>query len=419
LKKQIKKTTLLATLADGRTITRILYLEDNNYFLNTETNLAGPWKSPVIHYSFNGPINITEKKINMLMIWPFSMFAGNKGSFNKAVFLGQGDRVTIDRNGKEKNKRIYTNEGSQKIVSDKNKSGKEHFEGDLSWFAVRNKYFMNASIPVEKSLWTAETSYTYDGENSWYDYDISKKISDGNPNIKIYMGPVSFDALTEAGNELTQLMEFSWSFIRPISIAFLWVVKKLHVFISNWGLVLILFSLLVKLALAPLSHKSFVSMQKMASLQPQIADLREKHKSNPQKLQQATMELYKKEGVNPFGGCLPVLLQMPVFFALYPVIDTSFELRQAMFIPNWISDLSRPDPFYILPIAMGLSMYFQSKTTMSKDPNQKMMLYIMPVMMVILFANFSAGLTLYWLMFNIFSFIQQELVKPKMTPSRT
>jgi len=149
-------------------------------------------------------------------------------------------------------------------------------------------------------------------------------------------------------------------------------------------------------------------MRKMSSLQPQINELREKHKNNPQKLHKATMELYKKEGVSPFSGCLPTLLQMPVFFALYPVVGRSFELRQAMFIPHWIEDLSRPDPFYILPIAMGISMFLQSKQTM-KDPNQKAMLYIMPVMMVILFANFSSGLTLYWFLFNIMSFMQQTI----------
>ena len=120
------------------------------------------------------------------------------------------------------------------------------------------------------------------------------------------------------------------------------------------------------------------------------------------------MELYKANGVNPFGSCLPLLLQMPVFFALYPVVGRAIELRQAMFIPHWIDDLSRPDPYFILPIAMGISMFFQSKTTMN-DPNQKAMLYMMPVMMVILFANFSAGLTLYWLMFTIFSYMQQEM----------
>ena len=120
------------------------------------------------------------------------------------------------------------------------------------------------------------------------------------------------------------------------------------------------------------------------------------------------MALYKKEGVNPFGGCLPMLFQMPVFFALYPVIGRSFELRQAMFIPHWIEDLSRPDPFYILPIAMGISMFLQMKLT-TKDPNQKAMLYVMPVVMVFLFANFSSGLTLYWFLFNVMSFMQQKI----------
>ena len=123
------------------------------------------------------------------------------------------------------------------------------------------------------------------------------------------------------------------------------------------------------------------------------------------------MELYKKEGVNPFSGCLPMLFQMPVFFALYPVVGRAFELRQAMFIPHWIEDLSRPDPYYILPVAMGISMFLQSKQTM-KDPNQKAMLYVMPVMMVFLFANFSAGLTLYWFLFNVMSFMQQKIHRP-------
>ena len=151
-------------------------------------------------------------------------------------------------------------------------------------------------------------------------------------------------------------------------------------------------------------------MHKMSSLQPQINEIREKHKNNSQKQHLEMMALYKREGINPFGGCLPMLLQMPVFFALYPVVGRAFELRKALFIPHWIDDLSRPDPYYILPVAMGISMFFQSKATM-KDPNQKAMLYIMPFMMVILFANFSSGLTLYWFMFNIMTSIQQMLVK--------
>jgi YidC/Oxa1 family membrane protein insertase len=186
------------------------------------------------------------------------------------------------------------------------------------------------------------------------------------------------------------------------------VITKIHAVIPNWGVVLILFSVIVKLILYPLSKKSFVSMKKMSALQPQMTALREKYKNNPQMMQQATMELYKREKINPLGGCLPTLFQLPVFFALYPVVGSAFELRQAMFIPHWIEDLSLPDPFFILPIVMGLAMFIQSKDTM-KDPNQKAMLYVMPAMMVILFANFGAGLTLYWLMFSLLSWAQQKL----------
>ena len=273
---------------------------------------------------------------------------------------------------------------------------------------------MTAAIPKEKMRWSASAEYSVQADRKWYDFTISKRLSDGLADMDIYIGPISYDTLKEHGANLTEIMELSWKFIRPISIAFLWLFKKLHSFISNWGLVIIVFSIIIKIVLYPLSHKSFASMRKMSALQPQINVLRDKYKNNQQKLHQATMELYRKEGVNPFSGCLPMLLQMPVFFALYPVVGRAFELRQAMFIPHWIEDLSRPDPFYILPVALGISMFLQSKTTM-KDPNQKAMLYIMPVMMVFLFANFSAGLTLYWFLFNVMSFMQQKFHVPKPT----
>ena len=158
-------------------------------------------------------------------------------------------------------------------------------------------------------------------------------------------------------------------------------------------------------------------MHKMSSLQPKITELREKYKNNAQKQHTEIMGLYKSEGINPLGGCLPMLFQMPVFFALYPVIGRAFELRKALFIPHWIEDLSRPDPYYILPVSMGISMFLQMKTT-TKDPNQKAMLYVMPVMMVFMFSNFSAGLTLYWFMFNVMTFVQQKLIRVN-TPIKT
>lgn len=403
---------LKAALTGNRTITREFSLDDNGFMLHASSNLSGEWENPVLQFSWHGPINNTEVPTKKLRIWPFTMFMRDDTTlYNKAVYLGQGDRLTFSGNGKEKNDRIYSGDGSQKIDAGKSKGGgQDIFTGDLNWYAIRSKYFMTAAIPKENKRWEAVSKYSISGNQKWYDFSISKRQSDGLTDLDIYIGPISYDTLKYYGEDLTEIMELSWRFIRPLSIAFLWLFKKLHSVLPNWGLVIIAFSIIIKIVLYPLSHKSFVSMRKMSTLQPQINELKEKHKNNPQKLQKATMELYKKEGVNPFSGCLPVIFQMPVFFALYPVVGRSFELRQAMFIPRWIEDLSSPDPLYILPVAMGISMFLQSKQTM-KDPNQKAMLYIMPVMMVILFANFSSGLTLYWFLFNIMSFMQQTIHK--------
>jgi len=404
---------LTAELTGGKQIIREFTLDSDGFILSASTTLDDTWNDPVLYVSWHGPINDTEEPVKQIRIWPLTMLMRDDTTlYNKAAFLGQGERKTVNGSGKEKTTRIYSNEGSQKIEIRKMNSGRDYFNGDLDWYAIRNKYFMSAAIPKERMRWSAAAAYSMAGDRKWYDFTVSKRLSDGNTDLDIYIGPISYDILKSTGPNLTQIMELSWKFIRPISIAFLWLMKKLHAFIPNWGLVLVAFSVIIKILLYPLSHKSIVSMRRMSSLQPQISALREKHKNNPQKLNQATMELYRKEGVNPFSGCLPVLLQMPVFFALYPVVGRAFELRQAMFIPRWIEDLSRPDPYYILPVAMGLSMFFQQKTTMT-DPNQKAMLYIMPVMMVILFANFSAGLTLYWFLFNVMSYLQQEIHTPR------
>jgi YidC/Oxa1 family membrane protein insertase len=404
--------TLTVDLSGGRSITRTYSFDDNNYLLNVDTTLDGAWNDPRLTFTWNGPVNQTEKPVKQLRIWPFSMFIRDETNiYSKLIYLGQGDRTTISLGKKDKTSRIYSNE-TQKIDAAKYRTGgNDRFSGDLTWYAIQSKYFMSAVIPSAQTLWDIDASFSNIASGKWYDFSLSKNVKTGSTALTLYMGPISYDTLKESGHRLTDSMELSWRFVRPLAIAFLWLLKKLHVFISNWGIVLIIFSVLVKLFLYPLSLKSIESAQKMSRLQPLINELREKHKNNPQKLQLATMELYKQEGVNPFGGCLPILLQMPVFFALYPVVGRAFELRQAMFIPLWIEDLSRPDPFYILPIAMGISMFFQTKQTVT-DPNQKAMIYMMPVMMVILFANFSAGLTLYWLLFNLLTSLQQMIHKP-------
>ncbi len=404
--------TLTAEFSDKRFVRRDYTLSSDGYSLSVNTSFDGPWTEPAITYSFHGALNRTEPHVRQLRIWPFSMFSPDQSNmFDKIVYLGQGERVT-EENGKTKKKRIYAKENAQNLQSKKGNEGVDTFTGDLEWYGVKNKYFLAAAIPTENQRWNAKGLYERDQSGNNFDYSISKKISDGGVGLTFYMGPTSFQDLKSQGHNLTQMMDLSMKFLRPLAILFLWIVRNLHTFISNWGIVLIIFSLIIKVVLYPLSKTSTDSMMKMSKLQPQINALKEKYKNDPQRLHKATMDLYKEEGVNPFSGCLPLLLQMPVFFALYPVVGQAFELRQAMFIPGWIEDLSRPDPFYILPLAMGVSFYLQSRTTMT-DPNQKAMLYMMPVMMVILFANFSAGLTLYWLVFNLLSWAQQELLKKK------
>ena len=194
-------------------------------------------------------------------------------------------------------------------------------------------------------------------------------------------------------------------------------------FVPNYGVVIILLAIAIKILVYPLTHKSYESMAKMQQLQPKMAALKEKYKNDNQRLSRETMKLYKEEGVNPLGGCLPMLLQMPVFFALYSVFNSTIELRQAPFF-LWITDLSKPDvlplggfDLHVLPLLMAGSMFVQQKMTM-KDPKQAMLVYMMPAFMIFIFWSISSGLVLYWTMFNVLSVGQQHLIN-RLKDSKT
>jgi YidC/Oxa1 family membrane protein insertase len=208
----------------------------------------------------------------------------------------------------------------------------------------------------------------------------------------------------------------------------LFVLKKLHEFIPNYGYVLIVFSIAVKLLVYPLTKKSYQSTAAMQQIQPEVAALKEKHSSNPQKLNQATMKLYKEKGVNPLGGCLPMLLQMPLLFALFQVFRTTIELRAEPFV-WWIKDLSAPDavftlpfsvPIYgshvaILPILMVVSMFIQQRMMSggaAQQPQQKTMQYFMTGFFFLMFNSFPSGLNLYYTLFNVLTIAQQKLIPP-------
>lgn len=300
------------------------------------------------------------------------------------------------------------------------------------WAAVRTKYFTAAVIPRTREALGVDiegrSEQVADVQVKAYSFALEMPLlekQEAADSFWVYLGPLDYKTVKSYGVGLEKMMNFGWSVIRPISIAVLLALQAMHKVIPNYGIVLILFSLLVKVIVYPLTRKSYKSMKHMQQLQPKMAELKEKYANDPQRLNRETMKLYKEHGVNPLGGCLPTLLQMPLLYALFIVFQSTIELRGAAFFA-WIKDLSAPDtivhlpvslPFYgsnvnILPLVMGATMIWQQKMTM-QDPKQKALVYLMPIMFVVLFNNFPSGLTLYYTMFNVFTIIQQKLIKDK------
>ncbi|MCU0664927.1 MAG: membrane protein insertase YidC [Myxococcota bacterium] len=227
-----------------------------------------------------------------------------------------------------------------------------------------------------------------------------------------YLGPKRFGVLQQAGHELVQAVDFG--FFWPIARVMLAMLLEFHKLVGNWGLAIIILTFLVKVVLIPLTHRSFKSAERMRALKPEIDKLNEKHKDDATAKQQAIMALYKQHGVNPLGGCLPSLLQMPIWIALYSTLRTAPELYRAPFF-GWIQDLSVADPYFVTPLIMGVMMFFQQRMTpMAGDPLQaKMMLWLMPIMFTGMMLFLPSGLTLYILVNTTLSIIHQMIIHRK------
>ena len=230
-----------------------------------------------------------------------------------------------------------------------------------------------------------------------------------NEKLHGYIGPKEHKVLKAIDPMLTNAIEYGWFTFaaKPLFALLSW----LHDIFGNWGWAIIALTAIIRLVLYPLTYKGMVSMQKMKELAPKLKELKEKHGKDPQKLNAATMEMYKKHGANPLGGCLPMLLQIPVFFALYRTLLNAVELQGAPWI-LWIDDLSRMDPYYVLPILMGASMFLQQRMTPNNftDPMQEKVFKYLPVVFTFFFVTFPSGLVLYWFVNNLFSIAQQYIV---------
>lgn len=338
-------------------------------------------------------LNITEKHVNEDM------------SYAKTIVAASGEYSKTEK----ANGQLYKETGS------------------IDWVAVRTKYFLLAVIPLQSKGVYAQTlgqeySTKLDPKEKWKKFTLSLTLpytrTNQSEEFKIFLGPMDDEILKSYGVGLENSMDMGMKIIQPISVAVLWTFKMIHKYVSNYGLVLMIFSLLLKIITTPLTNKSYSSMKKMQTLQPLMAELKEKYGKDPQRLNKETMKLYKEQGINPMSGCFPVLIQIPIFIALFNVFRSTIELRQQGFF-GWITDLSVPDTIgtvagisiNVLPILMGLTMILQQKQTVT-DPKQKAMVYLMPALMIFMFYSFPSGLNLYYTIFNILAIVQQKYLMP-------
>jgi YidC/Oxa1 family membrane protein insertase len=296
---------------------------------------------------------------------------------------------------------VYTDDDVAHIIEDGDAEGRQVFQGvelasafDQYTAIILYGFKKDTNVIVERGK----------NDNPVVYFEASK-----DENIHGYIGPKEHKVLKSIDPVLTNAIEYGWFTFaaKPLFALLSW----LHGIFGNWGWAIIALTAVIRIVLYPLTYKGMVSMQKMKELAPKLKELKEKYGKDPQRLNAATMEMYKKHGANPLGGCLPMLLQIPVFFALYRTLLNAVELQGAPWI-LWINDLSRMDPYYVLPILMGASMYLQQRMTPNNftDPMQEKVFKYLPVIFTFFFVTFPSGLVLYWFTNNLFSIAQQYIV---------
>lgn len=288
--------------------------------------------------------------------------------------------------------------------------------GEMNWAGVMSNYFLAAIVPPQNSAAMFKARVLDGGiwRTAVETQDLS--LAPGVPattTTSWWMGPKDRELLKAAPNSLDASVDMGM--FKILALPLLWLLRFFYSVVGNWGIAIILLTVLIKMMFWPLSRKSYKSMEKMKKIQPMMAALQQKHGKDKEALSREMMQLYKTYGVNPMGGCLPILVQLPFFVALYQALLHSIELRHAAFITYvpftdmlWLADLSVKDPFYITPLIMGATMFLQQWMSPAVgDPTQRKMMMLMPVIFTVMFINFPSGLVLYWLCNNVLSIAQQ------------
>ncbi len=376
-----KSLQLKAVLPSGDTLIKEFIFQPESYLLE-------------VNYECVDENGAAQKIDSVRVNWAQTVSAKKKKKYVYSGVLGYIGEKLYKPSKKEKNLR------------------RQELMGPIPWLGFTTKYFIGAIIvPDEASL--ARTTGIIERPDANH-FLTGLQVNQAS-RVRVYIGPKKGIILQKIGVHLEDAIEYGWFGViaRPL-------VKMLHFFnlyVHNYGIAIIILTILIKLVFYPLSQKSYKSMGKMKEVQPKLTKIKEKYKDDKARLNKEMMDLYRTNKVNPFGGCLPMVVQIPVFFALYRALMVAIELRHAPFF-GWILDLSAKDPYYVTPLIMGATMFLQQKMTPSTgDAMQAKMMLFMPIIFTFMFLNFPAGLVLYWLVNNLLSIGQQYMVMRQVTTS--
>lgn len=408
-------TTLLTSGSEGLSVPSDLNFEVQN--LNTDTvNLVNE-KIQLVFFSIINELKIIKTYTFYPSSYSFDVNLQLINTSDKTI-AGNFNLFLITPSDKDVKKQLYSFVGPQSydgkdLLDDKIKDIEKSpkiYGNNILWSGYTSKYFFTAVNPKN----SAEQIFISSAENYIENKFISPHLTI-NPSEKItldysiYSGPKQTEYLAVSGNQFEEAIHYG--FFHPLAKPLIVVLKFFYNYIGNYGFAIILLTICIKIIFWPLTQKSYKSMKGMQKLQPEMKRMREKYGSDKQKLNQEMMAFYKENKVNPLGGCLPMLIQIPVFFALYRVLLGSIELRHAPFM-LWITDLSAKDPYYVTPLIMGVTMFLQQKMTPTNmDPTQEKIMLMMPVIFTFMFLNFPSGLVIYWLTNNLLTILQQYLIR--------
>jgi len=384
---------MTAQAANGLTIERLYTFNNSNYLIDLTVRVQNSSSN-----SLQGLPQLQQ--IN-------TPFAGVSSPANRFLFSGPA---------------AFVNGVLEEIDFDDFETGPKTLQGEIEWVGYEGNYFLCGIVPIDG----AGNTFSMQGTEALTRMQLSGNLDTLQPGgekeykYHIYYGPKKLSMLNDIGFNLSESVNFGWFDV--IAKPTLWVLNKFYSVFHNYGIAIILVTVLFKIVFWPITQKGMKSMKNMQKLQPKMAKIKEKYKGDPTKMNQEVMAMYKTYKVNPLGGCLPMVLQIPVFFALYKVLLQSIELRHAPFM-LWITDLAAPDRLWIgidlpyvgglpvLTLLMGASMFLQQKMSPSTaDPTQAKIMMFLPVVFTFMFLNFASGLVLYWFVNNLLSILQQVII---------